>query len=462
MHRLARSLARIVVVALFASTAHAQETSQELRAQIDALKRRLAEIEAELAEVQREAGKATEQVELGDVPPSVIPPRNITSNNPNGVSRIRNQPPPTNPELKGFVPIPGTKTSFRLGGYAKLDAIYDNHAAGDTDAFVPINFPVGQANQREPNFTMHARQTQFNLEVRRPSVLGTNLRFYFEFDFFGGGNGDYAFSLRQAYGQIGNTWAGFGYSAFMDADALPDTLDFEGPGGALFLFQAGVHQAFELGAGTSLWLALENPSSQITDVFDSSATGTQRLPDGVIRLRTEHHWGHVQLATLLRRLSYETATAKDDTFGGGPALTGAIKTFGRDLFFFSGAWGNGIARYVQNADQGTSNQNLDAVVENNGSLKALEIWGAYAAYQHYWTPDWSSNLVYGAMQLQRSQFLPDTFFKKSTYGALNLIWKPASTFSIGLELLHGTLDVQNGEKANDTRVQGSIQYKFVD
>jgi len=455
MHRLTGWIAGVVVLACFASTANAQESSPELRAQIDALKRRLAEIEAKLAEVQSEVAGP-------DVPPSVIPPRDITSNNPNAVSRIRNQPPPTNPELKGFVQIPDTKASFRLGGYAKLDAIYDNHAAGNTDAFVPISFPIDQPNQREPNFTMHARQTQFNLEVRRPTTLGSNLRFYFEFDFFGGGNGDYSLSLRQAYGQIGNTWAGYGYSLFMDADALPDTLDFEGPGGALFLFQAGVHQGFELGSGTSLWLALENSGSQITDIFDSSATGTESVPDGVISLRTEHEWGHVQLAGVLRRLSYQTATARDDTFGGGPALTGSIKTFGKDLLFFSGTWGRGIARYIENANEGTSNQNLDAVVESNGRLKALEIWGAYAAYQHYWAPDWRSNIVYGALQLERSQFVPEGYFRKSTYAALNLIWKPASTFSIGMEVLHGKLDVQNGDTTNDTRVQASIQYKFVD
>ncbi len=49
--------------------------------------------------------------------------------------------------------------------------------------------------------------------ARRPTTHG-NLRFYLENDFFGSSEG-YEFRLRHAYGQLGNTYAGYGYSSFI-------------------------------------------------------------------------------------------------------------------------------------------------------------------------------------------------------------------------------------------------------
>ncbi|TCV94544.1 porin-like protein [Luteibacter rhizovicinus] len=478
-----------MVVGLLASTgAVAQDDTKALKEEVESLRETVRALQARLDSVEANQRSAQSQSAATTVPAPARPPTGVppppavmsvspaqkpaialgieqsrlpeqqsVSDNATGASRIDNRPPPNDPELKGFIPIPGTETMIRIGGYAKLDAIYDTHDAGNREQFIPATFPIGDPNAGNANFNMHARQTRFSFEARRPTDYG-NLRFYLENDFFGGGSDAYQFHLRQAFGQIGNTYAGYGYSSFMDADALPDTLDFAGPGGQMFLLQPGIHQAFELSQGNSITISAERPSSEVAvpDV-DHPVTGTTRVPDVVLAGRIERAWGHVQASAVVRRLGYARDGRGDYTMAGGVALAGALATFGDDLLMFSGAWGKGIARYLSD----TSGSGLDAVVGADGQLKALKTWGGYGAYTHYWSKNWRSSAVYGMARTAGSNLLASNAFRDSNYAAANLIWSPAPTWTMGVEVLHGRLRQQDGSTANDTRVQGSLQYSFV-
>lgn len=411
---------------------------------------------APVRETERESLATTS---VAGVEPSPLPARQSVSDNAAAVSRIDNQAPPTDPELKGFLALPGTQTLFRLGGYAKLDAIFDTRDAGNADQFVTAAIPVPRARRDGRNFNLHARQTRFTFEVRRPSVVGENLRFYLENDFYGGDGGQYDFHLRQAFGQLGNTYGGYGYSSFMDADALPDTLDFAGPGGQVFVLQPGVHHAFRLNASSSLTLAAERSSSEVR-AAGGSVDGTQHAPDLVVAARTEHDWGHLQAGALLRRIGYTDDARDDATTGGGIAVSGALNAARRgnaDLLMFGAVAGKGVARYVSD----TSGSALDAAVDADGRLHALRAFGAYAGYTHYWNTDWRSNLVYGIARVDASPLAGGDAFRRSAYAAANLIWSPAPTLTMGVELLHGRLELQNGNRNDATRVQGSLQYSFV-
>jgi Porin subfamily len=407
-------------------------------------------------------------LELTDTERSPLPPEQSVSENEESASRIDNEAPPTNPDLKGFVQIPGTETLIRLGGYAKLDAIYDTGAVGYPDAFVTSTIPVPKPHDDSGNFTMQARQTRLSMEIRRPTIFDESLRFYVETDLFGGGAGNYGLRLRQAYGQLGNTYAGFGWSAFADLDALPDTLDFEGPPGAIAPRQAGIHQFFRLGENSSLTIAAEQPASEVSvyqpvapAIVASNLRGTQHMPDLVLAVRTEGGWGHLQWGGVLRQLGYTDYEQSDREIGGGAQLSGSFKVGPpdpySDLLMFGAAWGRGIARYL--AD--TGGLNLDAVVGPDGKLHPLDGVGAHVAYAHYWSSYWRSNLVYGIARIQNSPLLATDTFHDSNYAALNLLWTPAPTFTAGIELLHGRLFEQDNRSNDDTRIQGSIQYSFI-
>jgi len=493
---------RAAGLVLLAATlpASAQDTSAKMQAEIDELRATVKALQAEVTELKTSKQTVTssqptivaapktqtQSAPLLPAPPlvpsesakSAIPTgevepqslavessgavRQSVSDNPTGASRIDNEAPPTDPELKGFIQIPDSLTKLRLGGYTKLDAIYDFNTIGNNEQFVVPSIPVPRPPYDTGNFNLHARQTRFSLEVRHPTIFDQSMRFYLESDLYGGSSGQYQLRLRQAFGQLGNTYAGYGYSALMDVDSLPDTLDFAGPGAAVFLLQPSIHQAFHVGKTGSITLSVERPASEIsTSVPGESVRGTQHLPDAVIAARTEHPWGHLQLSGVLRQVGYDNGVQTDRSTAGGVVLGGAWNlqpdANRTDLLVFSGLWGKGIAHF--NSELGGSD--LDAVVDSSGNVHPLESWGAYAGYTHYWNPDWRSNLVYGQNHVQESPWLATTAFRQSSYTATNLIWSPVPTLTMGMELIYGIYELQNGSSNHSTRIQGSLQYNFI-
>lgn len=386
--------------------------------------------------------------------PSLLPYRDSVADPSTAASRPDNAASPTDPELKGFFAIPGTETLIRLGGYAKLDAIADSRAAGDTEQFIPSSMPVGGPHRDVSHFGMHAKQTRFSFEARRPTTHG-NLRFYLENDFFGSSD-SYQFRLRHAYGQLGNTYAGYGYSTFMDADSLPDTLDFAGPGAAGYLLVAGIHHSFALGKGNTLTLAAEDPESQLANAGETDSS-VERLPDISLVARMERDWGHLQLGAVARSLGYDGDGRSDHTFGGGLQLSGSFSVAERDLLLFGLVGGKGIARYTADL----TGSGLDAAIDADGRLKALPLYGGFFGYTHYWSDMWRSNLIYGQLHMDDSNALALDAFRRSRYGALNLIWSPAPSWTMGMEVLYGQQQLQDGRNADTLRVQGSLQYSFI-
>lgn len=381
---------------------------------------------------------------------SDLPSRNTIGDELTGVARADTAAPPNDPQLRGFIPIPGTQTMIKLGGFAKVNAIYDFGPAGNPDKLATASIPIGGGNAHNAN--LDANATRFSFDVRRPSGLGP-LRFYLENDFYGGG-GSTAFRLRQAHGQAGNTYAGYGYSAFTDSDTFPETLDDEGPNGEAFLRVAAIRQIWKLGGGATATLSIEDPSSELT--LGSDQALTQPAPDVVGAWRVERAWGHAQAAAVVRQLGYSQGDRDESAFGYGLNLSGLLK-LGDDFVMGGVTYGDGAARYVNDL----GGRGYDGVIQPDGDLRTLSVYGGYLGYTHYWSPRWRSNLVGGVVVLERDAFLAPTAFRSSGYGALNLVWAVTPIFSVGVEALYGRHELQNGENADVTRLQASLKYDFV-
>ncbi|PZS71693.1 DcaP family trimeric outer membrane transporter [Stenotrophomonas maltophilia] len=467
--------------ALAISPAYAQqgdaEDAQALRREIAAMRQALEGMQQRLDRLERRddapvqarttAAPATTPLASTPVPSDVIhrtqvpgvaqpvlPQRDSVADPSTAASRPDSAAGPTDPDLKGFFAIPGTDTVIRIGGYAKLDAIADSRAAGDEDQFIPSSMPVGGSHRDVSNFNIHAKQTRFSFEARRPTTHG-NLRFYLENDFFGSSDG-YEFRLRHAYGQLGNTYAGYGYSSFMDPDSLPDTLDFAGPGGAGYLLVAGIHHSFAMGKGNTLTVAAEDPKTELAGASDERAA-VNRLPDVTVTARMERDWGHLQLGAVARSLAYDGEGERDRRMAGGLQLSGSASVGERDLLLFGALGGRGLSRYTADL----TGSGLDAVVGADGRLDALDLHGGFVGYTHYWSGLWRSNLIFGQLTLERNAALAADAFRRSRYGVFNLIWSPAPSWTMGMELLYGRLEQQGGARGDTVRVQGSLQYNFI-
>ncbi|MGA8042867.1 MAG: DcaP family trimeric outer membrane transporter [Terracidiphilus sp.] len=362
---------------------------------------------------------------------------------------------PLDPRYPGYFRLPGTQTLLRIGGYFKTDFIYDLKPAGESEKFVPSSFPI-PAPVGVNNTTVSIRPTRMNLDFLIP-VSSSSVRFFMEYDFFG--TNSTTPRLRHAYAQVANFLVGQSFSNFMDPDAGPDTLEFQGPNSQILIRNPQLRYSVSLGEKTSLSFSLEKASSDVafaTPTFNSLPNSP--TPDGAIKFRHGFTKGHVQFATLMRSpAAYLPDGRSDSVFGWGLNLTGALNVTGKDMLVYQGAYGAGMERYVND----TSGLGIDAAPKDAAHLKAVPLVATYGGYQHYWADRVRSSAVYGFAQAQNTSLQPGSAYHQSNYSAANIIWNPLGSLNIGTEFLYGWLVERNKESANAPRFMFSAKYNFI-
>ena len=366
---------------------------------------------------------------------------------------------PIDPTYAGFTPLSGTNTWVKLGGYAKVDAIADTTLLSNPNKFVTNGIPVrGDANfGRASEFNLHAKQTRLNLELRSPTPLGS-LRIVYENDFFASSTSqDMDYNLRHFYGQVANFTVGQTWTAFFDPDAIPDTLDFQGPGVQSIVRQPQLRYTFSpFSEHQHIGFSVEQPKSDVGGL-PANATTRNTMPDFTAYWRWEGERGHIQTGGLLRSLAYENPAGGDHTtLGWGVNVSGVLHTWGNDSIVARFTYGDGIGRYMQDLPGGSS-----AIVLADGSLETLTAWGAMAGYRHFWNDHWRSEFTYGYVNYDSRPEQGGKAYDHTHYAQANIVWAATPNFSIGLEYLYGLRSTSDGSDGDAHRVQLSMQYKLV-
>lgn len=259
--------------------------------------------------------------------------------------------------------------------------------------------------------TSAANQTGgFNAEVRHsrifvksfvPTSLG-RAKIYAGVDFAGtGGNpaisNSYGVRLRQFYVAMGRWLIGQTWTNFMDVHALPEYVDWGGDAaryGRAFLRQPMIRYAAIDMKGRKLYLAIENPSDGFVQGRTSGTSydiGNHRAPAITLRfLEGNAHKGHIQVASVLRRIGYNDGEGNSaSTWGYGFGVAGAYYFWRRDNVKFNINGGDGIGRFIQ-IDSGMS-----AIGYSHNELKKVPAYGGYVAYQHWFTSSTRINFIFG-------------------------------------------------------------------
>lgn len=465
---------------MLAQTDTSKQSVDQLSKRLDALRAEMNNIEAQLNAMKGAPGNATPPASATSSGPSSAPQGTIQtaqapaegptsqqvgeetatykefSEDTLAAARFNNVP--LDPKYHGFFFLPGTQTLLKIGGYFKTDFINDLKPAGNPDAFIPSSFPVPQATGVN-NATVSVRPTRLSADFRIPSTRLGEVRFYVEADFFG--TNATTPRLRHAYAQVRNLLIGQTFSNFMDPDAFPDTLDFQGPNGMVNLRNPQFRYGFALTPSTTFYFSLEKPSSDV--IFQTpqfSAQTNSPLRDGTVRLRQEFERGHFQIAGIFRDISAFLPDGKNNSvFGWGVNASLGVKTFGKDNFILALAGGHGISRYLQD----TSGLGIDAEPASaaNPHLEATPAIGVETAYQHYWTKRMRSSAFYSYAAVSNTGLVANSTYNHGTYSGANIIWNPYGSLNVGAEFLYGWVMEQSGLKANAPRIQVSAKYSFV-
>jgi hypothetical protein len=396
-------------------------------------------------------------------------------------------PAPITPEerdrfvTRGLFPgsflVPGTSTSFRFRGFARLTGLYDMNPIGSRDDFVTNTIPVPQQNGQ--NYNASARYSRIGLDTWTPTPLFEwNVHTFIEADFFNGpaqavGGGGNPFRLRFAFFDFGYFRLGQQNSVFMDGNAFPLTVDFAGPRGLLNQRRAGARATIPL-SDTLFWaIGVEQPFSDITT--NGLGTNVQDIPDFATHLRYEADLGHVQLSTIVRSIGYQPTGGQvirqpalglsaSTVFhpwamliGSNPVRksnpTGLERC--RILLQYSCGWG--IGRYIQD----TAGLGLDGQVNPiTGGFDTLYAAGWSVSYEHWYTERWLSNLTYSQTSIGHNGFQPATTYVGARYLAASLWWVPFTRMSLGIEYLWGDRENLSGQRGSANRLNALAQYNF--
>jgi len=492
---------------LAASPAHAQDNEMtELKEMVKAMQQTIADQNARIATLEKQAeAKAAapaegpdkvdlprnkgrsrtagaSQDEVADTPPpariempAAAPPMPVRRSNVRDADTFadlqqaapRANNAPLDPELKGFIPIPGTDTMFKIGGSARLDTIFDFGDNGNPNQFVPSTIPVdGQVGEGGgERSTIHGKGTRLSLEVRRPVAYDDTLRVYNEYDFFDDSTSStMKMRVRHFYGQAWNFLIGQTFSAFMDVDAFPDVVDYQGPNGIINRRQPQIrytHPIFDEDTKFQVFASLEQPESQIdtsTAFFQPDASPVESFVDGVVGFRWEGDLGHLQGSTIFRDLSYETHDGpSDDTLGWGVSLSGSVNVFDKDKISAQVTYGEGIGRYVNDL----GGNDMDAAIDNSGDLEAIPVFAAMAGYTHHWNDCWRSTIAGGYVHSDPSDSLGGYAIDSTLYASANIMFHPTKSFRMGLEYLYGEKETTDGSDGDAHRLDFVIRYDLV-
>lgn len=440
-----------------------QELIQQQGEQLAATQKAMTALQTQIDQMKSAAGQATDVDASDQVAALESGPGDLKE------EEMRRQDSPGEEGAAGFfpgsVPIPGTSMSAKIGGYVRLGLVDSFDPIGSDDRFIVGSIPVGEPVPGEDaeGFTISAKRSRVNLDMRMHSDVGT-FRAFIEGDFAAEQGNNDTYRLRHAFGQYKNWLMGQTWSTFMDNDASPEELDFEGLNAYINNRQPILRYTTQISKRRVFAVGLENPASQIT-----GGEGKGKFADIATRVKKNREWGHVQAALLLRNIA---GAPTDDpgnvssTFGWGFSLSGSNR-FRRwsqqDNFRYQFNIGRGIGRYINDLN---SVGGQDAVFDPEGDLKALPALGAFVAYQHYWKSDPTalfggtgilkelrSTAVFGYTHVDNYDFQADDAYRRTKRVTMNLLWSPISAIDLGVEFLWGERMNKDGERGNATQFQ---------
>ncbi|NMO14722.1 hypothetical protein HPC49_05370 [Pyxidicoccus fallax] len=368
------------------------------------------------------------------------------------------------PELTGIVVRvgPATEEDLKRGyvtfrGRIKVDVNYDFRPIGNEEDFVPASIPIGSP-LRGNNLNFNARQSRLFFEGGKLSSLGP-LVGHVSADFYGEGASGGNLRVYEAYATIGPLLAGRKWSTFMGLEAIPDTLDFQGPGSMLAARREMLRYAPTLGP-LLLQVSLERPDPDITlgDV-EAEAVRTP-LPDLAGSVEWDFAEGrNVRVASMARWFSYYAFDGPEDTAVGWGAMFNGLWTWKRTGWRASAQvhYGSGLGSYISDL----AGQGLDAVVVAPGRLETVDSLGFYVGLEPQWTEWLGSTFVYGYLEvLSPPASLPPTTLKRTHYLSGNIKVRPVPSFEFGSELLFGRREDLDGAGDNAVRLILSTRFFY--
>jgi hypothetical protein len=206
-------------------------------------------------------------------------------------------------------------------------------------------------------------------------------------------------------------------------------------------------------------LAFENPALTVTPYGggDRIKADENTLPDAVVRYNLVFDRGSFTAAGILRQLAYrnESDGMDDKITGYGISMSGIFRVGEGDDFRWMASAGKGLGRYI-----GLNTTN-GAVLDAVGNLHAIDVFGIFGSYRHFWNERWRSNLTVGYLLVDNDVALTGLEATRTASSVhANLIYSPIPRLDFGIEFIYADRELENGDNGDLKRIQFSSKYNF--
>jgi len=360
-------------------------------------------------------------------------------------------------DFPGSWPMFGTNMRMKIGGYVKADFLYDVDGTLDRTQFLMSTIPVEGTPEHDNHgyVNFFSRETRFNIDVRR--VKGpAPLKMFLEADFWSTGN---QLRLRHAYITVGNFIVGQTWTTLSFLESMPFIIDFAA-GDALFggrttqvRFQKSLNKGWVVAAAIEKldFMGIENPNS-----LDGEAS--EQLPLLALRLDRRWHNGVLFLGTSAGQLRWDGGSTGPEAHALQLDLVIAGRQYiGKNNFV---TWNFSIGKGSGENIMAFAGSQANAVLTASGELETMRALSALLGVMHKWNDKVSSNFSYAYGWLDTPPSRDPLALKRGGVGHVNLIWRPVTQFSTGIEYMWGAQRVTNDGFGSASRIQAMVKYDF--
>ncbi|MBB4014365.1 DcaP family trimeric outer membrane transporter [Niveibacterium umoris] len=482
---------RVMVVAVAAALGMPAQAAAPDAKVIERLEKQIAELQREVQALKASQQKSDAAAAAATATAAEAKAA-ATATNPTAIKDLADQIEVQGKEavVKGDIPgsyrRAGEETSFHVYGMAELNVVKDfggDNGSNDYSTFAPY-MPLDSQNARKGSFYMTARTSRLGVDASTPSPIGPiNVKIEGDFNndprtgnsavtgslqtiYTQQATNSYDFRLRLAYGQVGPWLVGQTWSTFMDADSLPETVDFNGPIGATFIRQPMVRYTYVTPDIGNFTAAIENSASYVLDeTGTATAAGFARVPDLVLRYDRAFDWGTISARGVTHELQVKNDTLDASKRGYGLAASTLVKTWGDDFLTVAVTGGTGIGRYFNYIEGAIYNPATQSILAE----KAV---GVVLGYQIKPSDRIRYNFAYGYQRNfdnDYTDFVKAQGLGSGQYGInrtvqqahVGLFWSPfPKLVDVGAEAIWASRKTLDGEKGDGTRLNFSGRYYF--
>jgi hypothetical protein len=258
----------------------------------------------------------------------------------------------------------------------------------------------------------------------------------------------------------------------MDPDVFPNSLEYWGPTGMVFFRNIQARWTPWRKGDSDFIIAAERPGASADggvykDRIELAGVTPQFiLPDISMQGRYAGSKGHVQVAGIVRKMSWEdlnktpTLDIHGDLWGWGINTSANLK-LKADTGRFQVVYGHGIENYMNDAPVDVGVKDNPGHPTNPVTGEALPVLGIVAFDDHTWNEKFSSTLGYSYENISNTPRQDASAFHQGHYALANLLYYPAKNVMMGGEFQYGRrVNFADGWNYNDYRVQFSFRYNY--